>query len=86
MSTPSSFHGRFRRIAFGTNADTIAVDDHVIAVDFDLAREAAVRRVAARQVRIRVRIAEVVNGNDLDFRQFLPLSYKARSMLRPMRP
>ena len=58
--------GKLRRIAFGQHADAVAIDDHVIAIDGDLAREWAVRRVMTRQVRIGLRIAEVVDRDDLD--------------------
>jgi hypothetical protein len=76
---------QLRRIALGQHADAVAVDDHVVAVDFDLARELAVRRVVARQVRVGLRVAEVVDRDDLDLARAFA-SYSARRTLRPMRP
>ena len=54
------------RVALREHLDAVAVDDHRVAVDLDLARELAVRGVVARQVRVRLRAAEVVDRDDLD--------------------
>ena len=56
----------FGRVALREHADLVAVDDHVVAVDFDGARELAVRGVVAGQVGVRLGVAEVVDGDDLD--------------------
>ncbi|MOA19390.1 hypothetical protein D3C78_1397680 [compost metagenome] len=58
--------GQFGRVAVGQHADLVAVDDHEVAVDFDGARELAVGGVVARQVRVRLGIAQVVDGDDFD--------------------
>ncbi len=55
-----------RRITLCEHLDLVAIDDHEFAIDFDRARELAVRGVVAGQVRVRLRIAEIVDGNDLD--------------------
>ncbi len=57
---------QFGRVAVGQHADLVAVDDHELAVDFDGARELAVGGVVARQVRVRLGIAQVVDGDDFD--------------------
>ena len=63
--------GELRRIAFGEHLDAIAVHHHRIAVDGDFARKFPVRGVVAREVRVGLRIAKVVERNDLDI--LLPL-------------
>ena len=62
------------RIALREHLDAVAVDDHGIAVDLDGALEFAVHGVVARQVRVGLRVAEVVDRDDLDRVAFLPLS------------
>ena len=66
------------RVALGQHADAVAVDDHRIAVDLHLAREAAVGGVMARQVGIGLRIAEVVDGDDVDLALALALIERAQ--------
>jgi len=58
--------GQLRRIALRDHPDPVAVDDHVIAVDVHLTREFAVCGVIARQMRIRLRVAQIVDCHDLD--------------------
>ena len=57
---------QLRRIALGADLDPVAVDDEVAAIDADLARKPAVCGVVLRQVRVRFRIAEIVDRDDLD--------------------
>ena len=65
-STPSEPHGSSRRIALREHADAVAVDDHRVAFDADRARKLAVRGVVARQVRVGLRAAEIVDRDDRD--------------------
>src|SRR5690606_19854245 len=58
--------GQSGRVAVGQHADTIAIDDHVVAVDLYRAWELAMSRVKTRQVRVGLRVAQVVDGHDLD--------------------
>ena len=58
---------QLRRVALGEHADAVAVHDHVVAVDLDFAGEPAVHGVVARQVRIRLRVAQIVERDDLQF-------------------
>lgn len=63
-STFSSPHGSSAGLAVGQHADLVAVDDHVLAVDFDGAH--AVGGVVAGQVGVGLGIAQVVDGDDFD--------------------
>jgi hypothetical protein len=54
-------------ITLREHADAIAVHHHRVTVDAYLARELAVGRVVARQVRVGVGITEIVDRDDLDF-------------------
>src|SRR6185312_7774602 len=56
--------GQRRGVAVGEHADAIAVDDHLLAFDGDLAGKAPVRGVVARQVRVGLGAAEVVDRDD----------------------
>ena len=58
--------GQFGRIADGGHLDRSGADVDGIAVDLDLAREAAVDGVEAQQVRVGLDRAEIVDGDDLD--------------------
>src|SRR5690606_10871359 len=58
--------GQLRRVAFLDNPDAVAVDDHEVTIDLDLAREAAMHRVIAGQVRVRLGVAEIVDRDDPD--------------------
>src|SRR5438552_619223 len=55
-----------RRSALGEHPDAITVHCQVVAVDLDLAGESAVHGVVARQVRIGLRVAQVVERDDLE--------------------
>ena len=66
-SAPTVAPGHLRRVALREHLDAVAVDDDGIAVDADLARELAVRGVVLGQVRIGLRVAEIVDRDDLDF-------------------
>src|SRR4029077_1863476 len=57
--------GELGRVALGAHADAVAVHHHVVAVDLDLAVEAAVHRVVARQVGVGLRVAQVIERDDL---------------------
>ena len=73
-STTSTFsepQGQLGGIAFGEDLDAVARiaahgDDDGVAVGLDRAGELAVRRVVLREVRVRLRIAEVVDRDDLE--------------------
>ncbi len=54
------------RITLREHLDPVAVDDDVAAVDVDLAVELAVCRVVARQVRVGLGVAQVVEGDDVE--------------------
>ena len=56
----------FGRVALREHADRVAVDDHVVAFDRHGAGELAVRGVVAGQVGVRLGVAQVVDGDDLD--------------------
>ena len=51
-------------IALREHLDAVAVDHHRVAVDLDRARELAVRRVVAGQVRVGLRAAQIVDRDD----------------------
>jgi len=55
-------------VPLGEHADAIAVHDHRIAIDVHFPRKLAVGGVVTGEVRVRVRIAEVIDGHDLDLR------------------
>ena len=61
-STPRSFQGRLRRIAFLQNLNLVAADDDVFLVVADFAIELAVDRVPFEQVRKGMRVGEIVDG------------------------
>ncbi len=52
-------------IAFGEHLDTITVHNDIVAVDLDRARKIAVGCVVARQVRVGVCVAQVVQGDNV---------------------
>src|SRR5690606_1956460 len=58
--------GQFGGVAVGQHANAVASDDHVVAVDFDRAGEAAVRRVVTGKVGVGLGVAQVVDGDDFD--------------------
>jgi hypothetical protein len=54
------------RIAFGKYADAVAVHDQGIALDLHLAAKLAVHGVVAREVGVRLRVAQVIQRDDLN--------------------
>jgi hypothetical protein len=71
---------QLRRIPLRAHFDAVAVDHEVIAVDADFERESAVRRVVARQMRVRLRVAEVVQGDDLNLATALSFVQRAKNV------
>ena len=65
-STPRSPQGSAAGIALGEHLERRAVDRDRLAVDLDLAREAAEDRVVLEQVGERLRVGEVVDGDELE--------------------
>ena len=59
------------RIALGGQADLLAVDDHGVAVDGDVAVEIAVHRVVLQHVGQVVGIEQVVDADDFDILEIL---------------
>src|SRR5487761_2302504 len=57
---------KLRRVALREHADSVAVDDHRVAVHGNVAREFAVHGVVSRQMRIGFWAAEVVDRDDRD--------------------
>src|SRR5262247_52105 len=55
---------QLRGVLLRTDADLVAVDDEILAVDADLAREAAMSGVVFREVRVDRRVPEVVDRDD----------------------
>ncbi len=55
-------------------------DDHRIALDGHFARELAVGRVVARQMGIGLRVAQVVDRDDLDLVRALRLEQRAQNV------
>src|SRR5690606_2003595 len=55
-----------RWVAIGQYADFVAVDHHVVALDFHLAGETAVGAVVLRQMGVGLGVAQVIDGHDLD--------------------
>ena len=66
MSMPSSFHGSFAGIALGRAPDGAVADADAVALDRDLAGEAAVHRIVAQQVRVGFHRRQIVDGDDFD--------------------
>ena len=54
------------RVAFREDLDAITINDDVIAIDLDGARERAMRRVVTRQVGVRVRIAQIIQSDNVE--------------------
>src|ERR1700733_5373923 len=71
---------QLRRIALREHADAIAVDDHRIALDAYFPREPAVHRVVARQVRIGLRVTQIIDGDDLDLAGALGVVQSAQNV------
>src|SRR5438477_4591019 len=60
------FPRQLRRIALGAHADAIAVHDEIAAFDADLAWKLAVHAVVAREMRVGLRVAEIVQRDELN--------------------
>src|SRR6185503_13265304 len=71
---------QLRRIAFGADFDLVAGYHEMIAFDADLERKTAVRGVVTREMRVRLRIAEIVDGDDLNFVRALALVQRAQDV------
>ena len=71
---------QLRGIALGDDADAVAVHHHGVALDFDLAGELAVHRVVAREVRVGLGRAEVVDGDDGEVVRFPALVMRAQDV------
>src|SRR5207245_628407 len=64
---------QLRRITLGKHADALAIDDHRVAVDPHFARKSAVHGVIAREMRVGLGIAEIVERHDLQLSRALAL-------------
>ena len=78
VSTPRLPQGSLAGIALRQHLDAIAVDDQRIAVDLDLAAERTVHGVVARQMRIDLGVAEIVDRDDLQLRALAALVQRAQ--------
>ena len=63
-STPRSPQGSRAGVPFREHRDPVAVDHEVVAVDFDLAGEAAVGGVVAGEMGVGLGVAEIVDRHD----------------------
>ena len=54
------------RVALGGDVDALAVDDHVVAVGVDFAREGAVDAVALEQQGVGLGVGEIVDRDQLE--------------------
>ena len=80
MSTPSWPHGSFDGSRSAQTLMRSPSDDEMIAVDADRQRERPVRRVVARQMRVGLGVAEVVDGDDLNLVGALALVERAQNV------
>ena len=64
-STPSWLPRQLGRVALGHDLDAVAVDHDAVAVDAHVRRERAVRGVVLEQVGVGLRVAEVVDRDEL---------------------
>src|SRR6185437_4796523 len=71
---------KFRRIALGEHPDPVAIDDHRVTVDLDLAGKTAVYGVVPRQMRVGFCVAEIVEGDDLHLTGALALIERAHDV------
>jgi hypothetical protein len=71
-------------IALGSHLDALAVDDQIVAIDFDRALKAAVDAVALEQHRIGLGRGQIVDRDQ--FEVMIGALRMARATLRPMRP
>src|SRR5688572_3719158 len=77
---PELAPGQLRRVALRQHADAVAVHHQVVAIHGDLAGERAMGRVVARQVRVGVRVTEVVDPDDADVASALALVQRAQDV------
>ncbi len=70
-SAPTALHLRLAGIPLLRQADPLAVDEQRVAVDRDLALEAAVHRVVLQHVGEVLGLEQVVDGDDLDLVEVL---------------
>ena len=68
------------RIALGADLDAIAVHHHGIAFHGDRPREFSVRGVVARQMRVGLRVAEVVDRDELQVVLFAAFIVRAQDV------
>ncbi len=66
MSTPSSFQGSVVGSLIGGHLDGAVADADGVALDRDLAGEAAVHAVVAQQMRVGLDRPQIVDADDLD--------------------
>src|SRR6266404_2471021 len=71
---------QFGRVPLRAYLDLVAVDDKEIAFDRNSARKLAVRRVVLGEMRIDLRITEVVDRDDLDVVFFTALVVGAQDV------
>src|SRR5690606_4504938 len=71
---------QLRRVALLTDANPVAGDDEILAIDRDFERERPVRRVIAGQMRVRARVAEIVDRDDRDLVRSLALVERAQDV------
>jgi hypothetical protein len=76
MSTPSSFHGELLRVLLGETLICLAADADAALAVTSAPRELPVDRVVLEQVRQRLRVGQIVDGDDLEVRD-LPLGERA---------
>jgi len=58
--------GNVGRVTLCEYTDLVAIDDHVVTLNHYGTGKFAVRRVVASEMRIRFRITQIIDGNDLD--------------------
>ena len=66
MSTPRSFQGSLAGILLGEHPHRVAVHHDAVGLGVDVARKAAVDRVVLEQVRERLGVGEVVDGDEVE--------------------
>src|ERR1035437_7169632 len=71
--------GQIAWIANGRNSDALARNYHVVAVDADLSREAAMNRIKTQQMRIGLDRTKIVDADDLDILS-LGLHYRTQDV------
>jgi hypothetical protein len=71
---------QLRRIALRDHADSVAVHHHGIPVDVHLAAESAVDGVEARQMRVGLGVAQIIDRGDLDPARVLSLVQRPQSI------